>query len=47
MQQRGGVGFVPFQNLLGRADRILFSSAGKKMLYFWTWRKERFFKAVY
>jgi signal peptidase I len=47
MQQRGGVGFVPFKNLLGRADRILFSSAGKKMLYFWTWRKERFFKAVY
>ena len=41
-----GVGFVPFENLIGRADRIMFSSAGKSMLYFWTWRKGRFFKAV-
>jgi signal peptidase I len=41
-----GVGFVPFENLIGRADRIMFSSAGKSMLYFWTWRKDRFFKAV-
>ena len=41
-----GVGFVPHENLIGRADRIMFSSAGKSMLYFWTWRKDRFFKAV-
>jgi signal peptidase I len=41
-----GVGFVPFENLIGRADRIMFSSAGRSMLYFWTWRKDRFFKAV-
>jgi hypothetical protein len=27
-QSIGGVGFVPFENLLGRADRVIFSSAG-------------------
>ena len=45
-QQAGGVGFVPYENLIGRADRIMFSSAGRSMLYFWTWRSDRFFKAV-
>ena len=42
----GGVGFVPFENLVGRADRVIFSSAGPSMLAFWTWRPDRFFKAV-
>ncbi|MEE9388076.1 MAG: signal peptidase I [Paracoccaceae bacterium] len=41
-----GVGFVPYANLIGRADRIMFSSAGRSLLYFWTWRSDRFFKAV-
>lgn len=41
-----GVGFVPYENLIGRADRIMFSSAGRSMFYFWTWRSDRFFKAV-
>jgi len=45
-QQAGGVGFVPYENLIGRADRIVFSSAGRSMLFFWTWRSGRFFKAV-
>ncbi len=45
-QQVGGVGFVPYENLIGRADRIMFSSAGSSMLYFWTWRGDRFFKGV-
>ena len=45
-QAVGGVGFVPFDHLIGRADRIVFSSAGRSMLYFWTWRSDRFFKAV-
>ena len=45
-QNAGGVGFVPFENLIGRADRIMFSSAGRSMLYFWTWRKGRFFQGV-
>lgn len=42
----GGVGFVPFENLVGRADRVIFSSSGDRILYFWTWRKDRFFKAL-
>ncbi|MCA3435897.1 MAG: signal peptidase I [Rhodobacter sp.] len=45
-QAVGGVGFVPAEYLIGRADRIMFSSAGRSMLYFWTWRPDRFFKAV-
>lgn len=45
-QSQNGVGFVPAENLIGRADRIMFSSAGRSMLYFWTWRPDRFFKAV-
>ncbi len=43
---RGGVGFVPCENLIGRADRVMFSSAGRSMLFFWTWRPDRFFKAI-
>jgi len=42
----GGVGFVPASHLIGRADRIVFSSAGKSLLYVWTWRKDRFLKAI-
>jgi len=45
-QSRGGVGFVPFENLIGRADRVMFSSAGRSMFAFWTWRSDRFFKAI-
>ena len=45
-QNAGGVGFVPADYLIGRADRIMFSSAGRRMWYFWTWRADRFFKAV-
>lgn len=45
-QAVGGVGFVPFDKLIGRADRVIFSSAGASMLYFWTWRADRFFKAI-
>jgi len=45
-QSRGGVGFVPADNLIGRADRVMFSSAGTSLFYFWTWRPDRFFKAV-
>jgi signal peptidase I len=45
-QQVNGVGFVPYENLIGRADRVMFSSAGRSMLFFWTWRGDRFFKAI-
>ena len=42
----GGVGFVPSKYLIGRVDRVIFSSAGKSMLYFWSWRSNRFFRSV-
>ncbi|MGR3484868.1 MAG: signal peptidase I [Paracoccaceae bacterium] len=45
-QRTGGVGFVPLEDLVGRADRIVFSSAGRSMLAFWTWRGDRFFHPV-
>lgn len=45
-QAVGGVGTVPFENLVGRADRVIFSSAGRSMLFFWTWRSDRFFKSI-
>ncbi|WP_172330841.1 signal peptidase I [Mangrovicoccus sp. HB161399] len=45
-QTAHGVGFVPFENLIGRADRVMFSSAGRSIFFFWTWRKDRFFKAL-
>ena len=41
-----GIGFVPLENIVGRADRVVFSSAGKSILYFWTWRSNRYFKAI-
>jgi signal peptidase I len=42
----GGVGFVPAKYLIGRVDKIIFSSAGKSMLFFWSWRLDRFFRSV-
>lgn len=45
-QPSGGVGFVPFDHLIGRADRVMFSSAGASMLAFWTWRSDRFFHRI-
>ncbi|WP_151717374.1 signal peptidase I [Gemmobacter serpentinus] len=45
-QAVGGVGMLPAEYLIGRADRIIFSSAGRSMLFFWTWRSDRFFKAI-
>lgn len=46
VSQPNGVGFVPFENLVGRADRLMFSSAGRSLFFFWTWRGDRFFKAI-
>ena len=45
-QAAGGVGYVPFDRLVGRADRVLFSSAGRSLFFVWTWRGDRFFKAI-
>lgn len=42
----GGVGFVPSKYLIGRVDKVIFSSAGESMLFFWKWRLGRFFEAV-
>jgi signal peptidase I len=39
----GGVGFVPAENLIGKANLVVFSSAGRSMFFFWTWRLDRFF----
>jgi len=44
--QPNGVGYVPFENLIGRADRVMFSSAGRSLFFVWTWRGDRFFKKV-
>ncbi len=45
-QAARGVGFVPRADIVGRADRVIFSSAGRSMFAFWTWRSDRFFKAI-
>ncbi|MCB1329379.1 MAG: signal peptidase I [Maritimibacter sp.] len=45
-QSAGGVGFVSEDLLLGRVDRVMFSAAGKRLVYFWTWRSDRFLKKV-
>ncbi|MDT8343983.1 MAG: signal peptidase I [Thermohalobaculum sp.] len=39
------VGTVPFENLIGRADVIAFSSDGP-LWQVWSWRFDRFFKSV-
>ena len=41
-----GVGMVPAENLIGRADLVLFSSAGRSLFYVWTWRPDRIFHKV-
>ena len=42
----GGAGFIPEEYLIGRVDRVMFSSAGRSMFFVWTWRFDRFLKAV-
>ncbi|MBV1866020.1 MAG: signal peptidase I [Rhodobacteraceae bacterium] len=41
-----GVGMVSASYLVGRADRVMFSSAGSSILAFWTWRSDRYFKGL-
>lgn len=45
-QQHGGLGFVPEENVVGRATRVVFSSAGTSLGEFWTWRDDRYMQAV-
>lgn len=42
----GGVGFVPAENLIARADRILVSSAGRALWAVWAWRADRTLMAI-
>ncbi|MBY8976369.1 signal peptidase I [Rhodobacteraceae bacterium NNCM2] len=46
LDSRADVGFVPFENLIGRADMIAFSSDGP-IWQFWNWRGDRFFKMIH
>lgn len=48
---QNGVGFVPFENMVGRADFVFFSTDGSASLFeFWKWpwalRYERFFTDI-
>ncbi len=45
-RQFGGVGLVPAEYLIGKASIVIFSSKGRSIFYFWTWRKDRFFKVI-
>jgi signal peptidase I len=45
-QSASGVGFVSEEYLIGRAERVIFSSAGRRLFYLWTWRADRFFKRI-
>jgi len=42
----GGLGFVPGENVIGRAAMVLFSSSGTALWHIWAWRGDRIFKAV-
>lgn len=44
--QVGGLGLVPAAQVAGVARRVVFSAAGSSMLAFWTWRLNRYFRAV-
>ncbi len=41
-----GVGMLPADAIIGRADRVLFSAAGTSLWALWTWRSDRFFRAI-
>lgn len=45
-RRMNGVGMVPIENVMGRADRVIFSSGGTRVLQFWTWRGDRFFREI-
>ncbi len=45
-QAARGVGFVPMPRLVGRGDRVMFSSAGRSMFAVWAWRADRFFYPI-
>jgi signal peptidase I len=42
----GGVGLIPAGNIIARADRVIFSSAGSSLLMVWTWRADRYLMVI-
>ena len=47
--QDGSFNLAPysfFNALSYRPKLVMFSSAGRSIFYFWTWRADRFFKAL-
>ncbi len=42
----GGFGLVPFENIVGKAEFVLFSSYGQSYLTPWTWRSDRFLTKI-
>ncbi len=42
----GGTGLVPAENIIARADRVIFSAAGSSLMMVWTWRADRYLMAV-
>ncbi len=42
----GGIGFVPASQIIARADRIIFSAAGRHLLLVWTWRADRYLMGI-
>ena len=44
--KNGGVGFVPEGHIISHANRVIFSSVGSSLAFFWTWRSDRYLKAI-
>ncbi|TDL74994.1 signal peptidase I [Palleronia sediminis] len=42
----GGVGFVPYENLIGRAGRVVLSFGGTSIFKVWDWRFDRFLEPI-
>lgn len=45
-QAAGGLGMVPLENVIGRAEWIVFSARGALLADVWNWRGGRFLKGV-
>jgi signal peptidase I len=45
-QGAGGLGFVPAENVIGRATRVIYSTEGRSLWAVWDWRGDRMFRSV-
>jgi signal peptidase I len=45
-QNRGGLGMVPFENVIGRTSRLVFSAAGASMFDMSNWRGDRYWQVI-